>query len=625
MAKILKIAAVIAVNVGAVFFPQLLPLAISLDAGLITQALTPPPALGGTQTGFKSDPKAPIPICVGRTFTGGNIVYTKTHGDKNEYLTLVTVLSLGPVESIDSTSADKEVVTFTGGNADGDFHDRMWIDLQLGLCPEPDELDTGIGTPPGWTDDSKLSGLSAVMLTIRYDGKGDTTLVQVPRMGWLGHWVKGYDPRFDSTYPGGSGDQRWNDETTWEWTQNPYIVGLTFAIGWHQNGVRVGGVGMIVDTIDVTGFVEGANVCDANSWKIGGSFTTSDDKWGVLKSILQAGGGEPIKEGATLSCIVNTPRVPIATISNHDIVGSGSIPANKTRRDRFNGVIPTYRSEDHDWEVVPAGEVRNSTYLAEDGTERTRQIDYSLVQCEAGDTPDQAAQLAGYDIANAREADNIVLPCKLKWIGYRPGDCLECDADETGLDGKQLIVQKRSLDPATGSVTLTLRTEDPDKHAWALGLVGVATPTTTKNGVPEFAAPDAGHWSLAAEMVIGEDLSLPGLRITGNTNDDPNVDTVLFDVRSYSPGAGVDDGWSSLGTADPGVSNKLVTDGIGANTSYEVSIRYQYSKIFLRGITPRLILGPVTTGSASTTSGRWATTTGGRWMTSTGGQWVLDN
>mgnify|MGYP006920604220 CR=1 FL=1 len=46
--------------------------------------------------------------------------------------------------------------------------------------------------------------------------KSDLTQPQV-----FAQWVKVYDPRLDSTFPGGSGPQRADNEATWAWSERP--------------------------------------------------------------------------------------------------------------------------------------------------------------------------------------------------------------------------------------------------------------------------------------------------------------------------------------------------------------------------------------------------------------------
>jgi hypothetical protein len=451
--------------------------AVSIGAGLLAKK----PSGGGTQTDWSADPNASIPVLFGRTGVAGNITYRKGSGDgdKNKYETINTVLSLGPVASIDTLYCDRKPVSFGGTSALGSpYSGRLWMAKQLGACPEAGILNTGVGNKPGWTSAHKMSGLAADQVTMLYDAKGKNTFTTEPQMLRVGHWVLAYDAREDSTYPGGSGPQRVNDEKTWQWSNNPYVVGVTWALGWHQNGKRRGGVGLRPDQIDIGSFVEAANIADLNGWTLGGQVTTGDDKWEVMKAILQAGGGEPIRDGAILSCIIQAPRVSIATIGAGDLIGKATIPRSRPFKERINGIIPKYRSEEHFWEQVSGTVARMDAFVTEDGGTRTQEIEYPLVQVEQGADVSQATQLAGYDVELSRERMPISLPLKLRWIGYRVGDCITCAITETGLEAVQLIIIKRSLDPATGAVTLTVRTEDPDKHARVFALTGDLPPVT---------------------------------------------------------------------------------------------------------------------------------------------------
>lgn len=625
MSKVLKAAGQVLAIVALIPGPQQPFVAAAAAVVNVAAVLTAKkPQVSGQATTWRADPGAPSTITFGRTLVGGDIRYKKAHDKNNRYDTLVVVLSgCGPIQSIDATYADKRVVNFTGMAAQAPWLDRMWQDTQLGACPEAAQLSTGVGTPPGWTSAHKLSGYAAAMLTFTYHAKGDNPTTTLPQMGWLGHWVKGYDPREDSTYPGGSGSQRWDDETTWEWTENPFILALTYAIGWHQGlgNVRVGGVGMPIEAIDLAAFVEAANVADLNGWKAGGQVTTSDDKWETMKALCQAGSGEPVRYGAVLSCIVNSPKISIATISLSDLIGEASITTAQTRRERVNGIIPRYRSEDHFWEVVPASCIRNSTYLAEDGgKERTREITYPLVQCAAGEQPAQAAQLAAYDVANAREASPIVLPLKLRWLGYRSGDCLTIeDTPAFGyLAGKDVLVMKRQLHAESGTVPLTMRTETAAKHTWALSQTGTAAPTTDLPEPPDLDAPEGDEWDLTGTAIDGDGSVIPALVFDGATDDG----TPLAVIFSYYQGseAPVDEAdWLLSGSMPPSVTQHTVTS-VGAGLPYMGSVQY----LFDIGISDRLVLGPVTTGELLSGGEVGELLTDGGELVTDGGEFVAE-
>src|SRR5690606_27474814 len=147
------------------------------------------------------------------------------------------------------------------------------------------------------------------------------------------------------TYPGGSGPHRALNEATYEWTKNPALHALTWAMGRWQNGKRTLGIGAPLANIRVADFVEAANVCDANLWACGGVEYSTDSKWAVLNRMLQAGGAIPTMTGAMIGCRVNKPRISVATIRSTDLLDEFSGAVTKPRRDRYNTVIPRYRSE----------------------------------------------------------------------------------------------------------------------------------------------------------------------------------------------------------------------------------------------------------------------------------------
>lgn len=597
MSKIAKIASSVLSVVALIPGPwQPFVQAAAMLTGIVAQLTAKKPAIQGQQTSWRADPSASSVIALGWTLAPGEIRYNKAHGKNNKYNTLVTVLSgCGPCEELTGTYADKKLVSFSGTAAQGDMLDRFWQAHQLGACPEAAALSSGIDTPPGWTAAHKLSGYCAVIDTFLFDGKGDKTFTSLPAMAWKIKGVKGYDARADSTYPGGSGTQRSNDETTRGWSQNPWTMAVTFALGWHQGpqSVRVGGVGMPIEAIDLPAFVEASNVADANDWKVGGMVSTGDDKWEVLKSICQAGGGEPVRYGAILSCIVNAPKISIATITRADLVAEASVATVQRREDRLNGIIPRYRSEDHHFEVVPASVIRNEDYLAQDGgKKRTREIAYPLVQCFAGQSPAQVAQLAAYDIANGREATPIVLPLKLRWIGFRAGDCLTIeDTPEFGwLAGRDVVVLKRQLDPETGTVVLTVRTETHTKHAWALSQTGVAAPITDTPEEPDLEGPDPGEWDLAGGTVEGDESIIPALVFDGLVAD-PTATGIVFSYYQGEEEPASEDDWIAGGTAPTSTTHHVITS-VGAGIPYMGSVQY----VFGLGKSTRLVLGPVTTG-----------------------------
>lgn len=580
---------------------------LSLAAGLT--AKKPSAASTGSQERFSADPDAGIPAVVGRTGTAGNIVLrkgfdTKDAGD-NDRQSFVSVLSLGPVKSVGGFTSDQSLVSFSGsGAALGALAGFMWMTSQLGALPEANALSfgAGAGTPPGWTAAHKLSGKAAATWTLRFDTKAKLFQGGVPAPMWVVEGGLCYDPRKDSTYPGGSGSHRMADPSnraaydaavaTWEYSENPYLHGLKWAHGiWQRDKSdatsswqRVMGMGAPQAGIDVASFVEGANIADAKGWKVGGVIYSGDPKWDSFKKILQAGMGEPLTLGAKISCLVNAPRVSLAMITVDDVIGRASVAATQPRRDRINTVTPRYRLEANNWKFLPGPPISVPEHVAEDGGKRSKVLDYAFIQ----DTK-QVATAVRYDIENAREFGPIVLPLKLYMMGYKPGDCVTATLPELGLNAQPILLLNRQLEPATGVVTMTARSETAAKHPFALGQTTTAPSTPGLSGPPLVPVPGEAAWAITATELESEaGASLPALVITGAA-DAATADAVVFEYRPFVSGQSAADGWISAGVEPPAVTRKEIVSLVGG-ADYEAAVSYR-----VRGVIgARRILGPVT-------------------------------
>ncbi|MCG7350017.1 hypothetical protein [Sphingomonas sp. ACRSK] len=547
----------------------------------------PKGSLGGNPTEFTIDKESGIPYAIGRTYSAGKVVHRQYYGSKNSLESWVAVHSLGPIKSLGPFQVEKKTVSFAGGAAQGTYAGYMWLDQQLGACPEARALQGPQGPFPGWGPSSKLSGLAADLWTLKFDTKGKKYPNGVPERGRILEGVFVYDPRLDSTYPGGQGGCRLGQEATYVYSENPALHAITWAYGRIQNGVLIAGGGMKAIGIDLPPFVEWANVCDANNWKAGGVvYTSADNGWDILKMICQAGGGEPMPVAGQLSVTFNAPKVSIGRITSADIIGDVDVPGTASRRARRNTVIAKVRLESHGWQVVPLNAIPIPDYVAVDGGSRPREIDFPLVQ-----QVDQGAQLGLYEILNGRELEGILLPCKATMIGYRPGDCLTVDIPEASLVERDVVLRNRELDSASVAVTFTCRSETASKHSFALGQSGTAPPTPDLS-IPEvdLSAPSSADWSATGTVLSANGVSVPAVIVTGAADDRPMAG-VLFEYRPYAAGADPEANWSGGGLDGPAIVRKEITS-VTSGTQYEVAVRYMVGGAY----SDRLVLGPVTAG-----------------------------
>lgn len=476
MAKVAKAIGTVAGVVAMIPGPwQPIAAAVAIVANVGASLLAKKPAARGTVNNILIGAEVPSPYLMGRTYSGGILRYDNAWGGKvgkvqNPYRAMVMVYSVaGPVEGLEGVYGDFSSIPISAGAATGYYANFLWIDSQLGARPESNELQAHWAGRPGWSSTSKLSSKAAISWSLLFDKDGKRFASGVPQLGAIWQGVKVYDPRLDSTYPGGSGSHRIDDETTWAYSDTPALHALAYAYGRYVEDVKVMGIGMPSDGIDIAAFVAGANVEEDNGWKVGGVVFEPDDRWQNLKDICAAGSAEPVFAGGRLSYKQDAPRVSLATINGDDLAGEGvTVREMQTWRDRLNTIVPKYRSEAHKWEYVTADAVANSTFITDDGEEKVREIQFNLVQDK-----DQATQLAGYRLMNGRER-TIQLTLKPEFRFYQPGDMLTIDIPEANLDEQDAVMVSRTIDPATLTVSAVFMGETASKHTYALGLTGAA-------------------------------------------------------------------------------------------------------------------------------------------------------
>ncbi len=556
------------------------------------------------------DPDGPIPFAAGRIGVPGSAVYRKTFGPDLMYYGIPSVISgAGPIAAFEGFMADDETVTFdvSGKAISSQYAGELWYKNRLGTQPDtaitsPTGLKNG-ATLPGWTSAHRLSGKASYMIVMGENSKGTAfpTGEVKPLITLRGLLV--YDPRKDSTYPGGSGEHRLSNPLTWEYSANPILWALKWTLGlWEgpngkgapQVDYQVGGIGAKLSGIDVPAFVAAANVADANGWTCAAYPTTDDDKHQVLTGFLQAGGAIYAQRAGKISCIQRAaPRTSIVTVSAYDTAGPLEIDTAASRIDRINTLRPRFWSEPHRWQMTALDqEVTAQAYRDEDGGVRPSGIDYPYVTNAV-----QAGQLAALQIANTREGIAGVIPLKPHLQRIRPGDAFTITEAGFVLNGLKCLCLNTDYDPATGVVRVSFVSETDAKYPFALG----QNPTPPEPQVltpvdPRYVGPPAeGDWTLAAETLVQNGSSIPIIAFTGAC-DNATAESVIFEFRP------VDDPprlWAGAGVEGPAVERKEVGGPITQGTAYEGAVSYRRGN----NVSDRLVLGPVTVGAYAVSAG----------------------
>ncbi len=529
-------------------------------ASIGAMLLTKPPNARGSVSQVIVAAEPPRPYVMGEGYVGGVLRYDRAYGYEddvpNPFRWQVFVYCGVMASSALTPLFDYQPITSW-------YSGYLQTYTQQGAMPESAALmPTAWPGAPDWDSASKLSGCAADGFNMHFDKKGKRFGSGVPLQGSTAQWVKCYDPRLDSTRPGGSGAHRVDDEDTWAWSQNPALHAGTYTYGRYQNSKKVMGIGQPDEGIDWTAVAAWANDCDANDWIVFGRVFEPGDKWANLKDICAAGGAKPTFSGGLISFDWARPRVALATITEADL-GEGRISkvAAKGYSERYNTLIPKYTDPDSNWEQVSAGPVSVSAYVTADGEERRQEWPFNLVK-----SVDQAAQLARYVIEDSREQQPITLPLLPHWRRVRPGEAYELDIPSLGFDGQLAVVLSRTINPQTYEVTLTLRTETDAKHADALAEVGVPPPA-----VGTVQTPQERDETVAAGGVVSE-LVTQLISTSYTTDADPSdgllqatgtAITVESHTRTYTDRA-VSVTGGTLTTEDDG------TTALAATTVYHV-------------------------------------------------------
>jgi len=536
-------------------------------AGIAAATAPKVAAAEGRPTEWSADPDAPIPFVFGLRGVAGQIVHRDTFGPDNRYQGIVTVYSGGgPINAYGTFYVDGTARTFTGETMDGTPTAALYRQTKLGAQP-----DTALTSPSvpgsytlsGWTSAHKLSGMASSMITLFQDGNFKRWPTGEPKVIQEVQGVLAWDPRLDSTWPGGAGACRLATPSTWVYSTNGAIHALKWALGITHNGVMVGGIGASVGAIDVAALIDAANVADTNGWTCGAVAYSLDDKFQVYAALLQAAGAIPARRAGMISCISRgAAPASIVTISAADTAGPFEFQAGAPREGRINTAIPRCVSSAHDWAMVDLSPVLSSTYVTEDGgATRSRGIDYPYVTDE-----DQAAQLGRYDIADSREGITGTIPLKPYLRDLDPGDCFTITEDGFAMSGQKCLVLSRSYDPASDVVSVTFRSETNAKHAWALSGTGTlpATPTLGYTDPEVVPTPSTSDWTLAAGSG-----GVPSLIITGAVPSTVNVGKVIVEYKTVAASD-----WIKFGEYDHDMI-KVEIPGLTAATSHTARLSYR--------------------------------------------------
>ncbi|QPB10623.1 host specificity protein J [Bacteriophage sp. 438212] len=570
------------------------------------KAVQPQVKSSSTALEWNADPNAPNRFAFGRVGGAGNIIHNATYGPDKMFVGFVGVMSAsGPIKSWQAFKADDAFVSFNaaGMAINTEYAGEMYLGRQRGLQPEATYLPSPSGLKhgaamPRWGASYKLSGKAAYMYTLAENSKRSAFKGKVPTGI---HYIEGlycYDPRFDSSYPGGTGPCRIDDPTTWVYSTNAYIHALNWNIGrWEGEArgltpkrygvpyasMKVGGIGATPEGIDFSGYVEAANVFDENAWACSAWPDADQSKAAVLDSFLQAGGGIYAERQGKISCLHRAaPRASVVTITADDTAGTIEYDTTTSLLERINTIRPEYWSEAHGWQMVATDEVTSDVWREEDGqgvaVTRSKGLAYNYVPQSK-----QARELAALQIAHTREGIRGTAPLR-HYLDLEVGDCFTFEVPEAILNGQKCIVLNVDPDLENDIINVTFASESDGKYPFAFGQADRPPPAPALQPADNTVSPPLpGDWTITPRPPAPGGGQLPGFDLGGIVSNE----TATAVIVEYGPTA--TGPWTQAYQGPPTVTN-IPIDGVQPGATYYIAVQYQRNQNY----SERYVYGPYT-------------------------------
>ena len=593
----------------AIFINIIVGLVLSVGSTLLQQALAPKPKQqAATVPGFRGQVQTGGTVnqsfLIGTIGSAGKLEYRSTWGDSggtpNAYL--VDVISFGDLTIAGSTpqamwvNTQPVTVSASSGVTQGyqvaeynSSGDHLWWIGHDGTQTTADSYLTGtFGSDPDrpWQTDMigrQMPLLIVTALVAENLWTGFPTVVAQ----WQG--IKLYDPRQDTT-AGGSGSQRWDDASTWAFSDNSIVIVYNILRGIHDaDGNHVWGGSLSAYQLPYAPWAAAMDACDEDVDLAGGG-TEKRFRGGrevflnerpadVIAEFLTGANARIAWAGGQCFPLVGLPDSADGTFTDVDVLASEAITQTPFPNldEVINGGTASYMEPSQAWEFKDTAPYYRSDLEAED--DGRRQIaELKLTTTFSGT---QAQRVLKATIEEGRRFLKWAVALTPGFAQYRPLQVLAWTSEENQYDGKLFLIIARTVDP-WGNVFLGLQEIDPADHDWTPGTdeqplsfapltpIGPAPIPMTGWDAEPYVYPDAA----GAERRIGIKVTFAGGM--------PDVMSVRIQVREGWLRDGETEKaviWDSgdqpydVSEADP-VTRSITWAGILPNTDYEVRGRF---------------------------------------------------
>jgi hypothetical protein len=514
------------------------------------------------------DPDRAGNMIFGNTAMATALTYAETEETKKEYVTEIFAAASHQIYAFGATYINDELAFNAAGTAQGDWS---------GAATRLSALGTESQAALAFSNDTYPSTAhfyGVATYGVQFKLSNDKFSSGIPnRITQEGQGALVYDPRLDTTR-GGSGAHRADDQTTWEYTsggsligENPVLQAVWYMLGWKKNSILAIGMGLNPDNIDWASVIAAANVSEEivdSKWryKTHGIEVTDGDHNRVLNTFTASCGLKVLKSPAGVYSvwIPNDDLISTNTISKADIIGE----VKYTPTD-LKGLYNVGRGQFPDpsalYQLRPCPEVRETTYVTEDGRDRVFEVNLPFIQ-----DSDVAQRVLRYHVRRSRYRDTWIFAVNFSFLSVNVLDIITLNCDETANVDQLCRVMQIDISPQ-GIIVLTLIEEH----------TSIYDDTTVPVTMPT--ALSAPGYNPAAVFAV-TNLAVTATSISGSgsaardvlkvTWDDPGGAVKRTDIQYKKTG---DTDWLVPGVARINDTQYLILDVL-PNTGYDVRARH---------------------------------------------------
>ena len=578
---------------GAVL-TTVLTVGLTLGGSALVSALLSPRERGpqaeniGATAELRLGGKIPHELAIGEALTRGHYIYWNTYGPARRYLDQVYVLATGWCDSLTGLYVNGEEATLTevaSGTGwtkyavtlpdDGGIR-RLWVTFWEGRHDqEASPALIANANPAGrWSADHIGAGMCYAHVEADYRADIDSfrSLLQGQALQFRFKGLRLYSLRKDST-AGGSGAHRFDDWTTWEWSDNPADACYHYQRGYYINGFRVGGMGAAGYELVSALYMAAANICDETvATPDGGSepryrvsLIADDDTEHVdtVDRLVSAMAGQRLDRDGIFAIIAGAAQVPVATITDDDLIASRPVTftARRRRVDLVNEVYGQYADPDNLFDgadIEPV--IGDAGVKASDGDEtRTTRRDLPQVT-----SPTQGRRLLLIAFRANRMQASAEIALGMEARAYELGDWITWR-------GRTWSIAGTLTDTDNDVITLSLTETAASVYSVGEGDVTAVPLPPTPPGLPARPTNVSGL-TLQTTTVEGEGgQAVPALVVGWDPVTDETIRSVEVEFRRVGE-TGAGERRTSTRPATGGWTGITIAGSLMAGTDYEVRV-----------------------------------------------------